>query len=95
MDPEHCLFAGVSDKLATAKHILARLDMELCEMAYMGDDLPDLELLQAVGLSAAPGDAVPEVRCEVQVVTNKLAGRGAVREFTELLLNQQLSSRQS
>lgn len=56
------------------------------QVAYMGDDLHDLPVLTRVGLSGAPADAVPEVKARVHWVSQHAGGRGAVREFVELLL---------
>jgi 3-deoxy-D-manno-octulosonate 8-phosphate phosphatase (KDO 8-P phosphatase) len=52
----------------------------------MGDDLLDLPVLQLAGLSAAPADACDDVRRRVHYVTQSAGGRGAVREFIELIL---------
>ncbi|MCC7007557.1 MAG: HAD hydrolase family protein [Acidobacteria bacterium] len=59
------------------------------ETAYMGDDLLDLPVLQRVGLSAAPADAVDDVRSRVHWVSAYPGGRGAVRELIELILRAQ------
>jgi len=56
------------------------------ECAFVGDDFPDLPLLRAVGLPACVANAVPEVRRESRVHLTSHGGRGAVREFSELLL---------
>ena len=52
----------------------------------MGDDLPDLPLMNAAGLALAPADAVPEVRRAADWVSRQPGGRGAVREAVELIL---------
>ena len=59
------------------------------EIAYMGDDVMDLPALARAGLSAAPSDAVDEIRSRVDIVTNAPGGRGAVRELLEILLRAQ------
>lgn len=59
------------------------------EVAYMGDDLLDLPVLSRVGLSAAPADAVPEVRSQVHWVADARGGDGAVRALIELVLRGQ------
>ena len=56
------------------------------QVAYMGDDLLDLPVLTRVGLAAAPSDAVPEVAARVHWISAYPGGRGAVREFIELIL---------
>jgi 3-deoxy-D-manno-octulosonate 8-phosphate phosphatase (KDO 8-P phosphatase) len=55
----------------------------------MGDDLLDLPVLTRVGLSAAPADAAPEVRERVHWVSTAGGGRGAVRQFIEMVLRGQ------
>ncbi|MGA2101997.1 MAG: HAD hydrolase family protein, partial [Candidatus Sulfotelmatobacter sp.] len=55
-------------------------------VAYIGDDLPDIPLMQRVGLAIAVGDAVPEVKKAAHYTTRALAGHGAVREAVELVL---------
>jgi 3-deoxy-D-manno-octulosonate 8-phosphate phosphatase (KDO 8-P phosphatase) len=68
-----------------------RLDLGLAdeEIAYMGDDVLDLPVLARAGLSAAPADAVDEVRRRVHWVSRAPGGRGAAREFVELVLRAQ------
>lgn len=61
-----------------------RIAPESC--AFVGDDFPDLALLRRVGLPVAVGNAVPEIRSECRVQLTRHGGRGAVREFAELLL---------
>ena len=80
---------GVSSKLATYSKILAELDLGDESVAYMGDDIVDLAVLSRVGLSAAPADAVPEVRSRVQWVSRSPAGTGAARELLEVILRAQ------
>ena len=69
--------------------LLAERGLTADEVAYMGDDLLDLPVLRRVGLSAAPADAAPEVRERVDWVSAATGGRGAVREFIELILRAQ------
>jgi 3-deoxy-D-manno-octulosonate 8-phosphate phosphatase (KDO 8-P phosphatase) len=80
---------GLKGKLDRFRRILADLALEPTQIAYMGDDLPDLPVLSAVGLAACPADAVAEVRTAAHVVTDAPGGRGAVRELIELILRQQ------
>jgi 3-deoxy-D-manno-octulosonate 8-phosphate phosphatase (KDO 8-P phosphatase) len=80
---KHVVF-GSTDKLATWRK-LGHLGVADEEVAYMGDDVNDLPLLSAVGLSAAPADAMPAVREAVHFVARAPGGRGAVRELCDLL----------
>lgn len=83
------VYQGVSSKLASYEQILADLKLTDEEVAYMGDDVVDLAVLQRVGLSTAPADAVEEVRSRVDLVTGSAGGRGAGRELVELILRAQ------
>ncbi len=66
--------------------LAASLEVPLDQVAYLGDDVNDLEALEIVGLSACPADAADEVRARVDLVCAHGGGRGAVREVAELLL---------
>ena len=80
---------GLSDKVAALQEMLRDLHLEPRQVCFVGDDLVDLPVLRAVGLSACPGDAVPEVRDCALLVTQAAGGRGAVREVIELILKVQ------
>jgi 3-deoxy-D-manno-octulosonate 8-phosphate phosphatase (KDO 8-P phosphatase) len=56
------------------------------EVAFLGDDLPDLTVMRRVGLAVAVGDATPEVKRAAHYVTKAVGGRGAARELVELIL---------
>lgn len=73
-------------KLPAFRRILDRHDIALDEAAFIGDDFPDLAVLRVVGLPVAVGNAVPEIARECQLRLTREGGRGAVREFAELLL---------
>jgi 3-deoxy-D-manno-octulosonate 8-phosphate phosphatase (KDO 8-P phosphatase) len=73
-------------KLGGFLSILERHGIQPQECAFVGDDFPDLPLLRTVGLPACVANAVPEVRRESRVHLTSHGGRGAVREFCELLL---------
>jgi 3-deoxy-D-manno-octulosonate 8-phosphate phosphatase (KDO 8-P phosphatase) len=70
-------------KLAGFTRILNRRDLRPDQVAFVGDDFPDLALLRVVGLPVAVGNAVPEVRAVCRHQLTKHGGRGAVREFVE------------
>jgi 3-deoxy-D-manno-octulosonate 8-phosphate phosphatase (KDO 8-P phosphatase) len=77
---------GIRDKVACVVEVMAELDLEAREVAYIGDDLNDLPLLKAVGLAAAPADAPFEVRDAAFMVTERKGGEGCLREFLEAIL---------
>lgn len=74
------------DKGAAIEEMARSAGVTLGETAFMGDDVNDLPALRKVAFSCAPRDAAKEVRREVAWVSERKAGRGAVRELCELLL---------
>jgi 3-deoxy-D-manno-octulosonate 8-phosphate phosphatase (KDO 8-P phosphatase) len=80
---------GAASKLTAYERILRDTGLADSAIAYMGDDLLDLPVLTRVGLSAAPADAAAEVRSRVHWVSTHDGGRGAVREFIEMVLRAQ------
>lgn len=82
------LYQGIGDKVAVANKICAALGIELAEVAYIGDDLGDLQLLKQVGFSCAPANAPSYIKDAVTFVTKTRGGDGAFREFVESLLLQ-------
>jgi 3-deoxy-D-manno-octulosonate 8-phosphate phosphatase (KDO 8-P phosphatase) len=77
---------GVSDKGAALREILAAESLRPEEVAYVGDDVNDLPVIQSVALSAAPADAPLEVRSQAFMVLQTAGGRGCLREFMEAIL---------
>jgi 3-deoxy-D-manno-octulosonate 8-phosphate phosphatase (KDO 8-P phosphatase) len=73
-------------KLPALLRLLDRLNISSGETAYIGDDFPDMGVMRMVALPVAVGNAVPEIRAISTVRLEREGGRGAVREFTELLL---------
>ena len=74
------------DKGAALVAFAERHRLDLARVAYVGDDVNDLSAMRLVGLSAAPADAHPSVRSAVSRVLTRPGGRGAVREFCELVI---------
>ena len=80
---------GVPSKLQTYEQIVDELLLEDERVAYMGDDILDLPVLERVGLSTAPADAALDVRTRVHWVSQARGGDGAARELIELVLRAQ------
>ncbi|QTX31626.1 HAD-IIIA family hydrolase [Aminithiophilus ramosus] len=78
---------GVGEKLPVLKKVAADLGLEASEVAFMGDDVNDLDCLLWAGLSLAPCDARPEVLAAAGWVASLGGGRGAVREAAEKILS--------
>lgn len=86
---EH-LYQGVSDKLSVATDLCGKLNINLNEVAYIGDDLGDLKLLTSVGFSGSPANAPSYIQERVHFVTKLKGGEGAFREFVEHIISQNL-----
>jgi 3-deoxy-D-manno-octulosonate 8-phosphate phosphatase (KDO 8-P phosphatase) len=80
------LFQGQKDKAIALAEIAEKFKLSYDEMAYMGDDLPDLCILEKVGLPCCPADAVDEVVEICKFVSKKGGGKGAVRELCNFIL---------
>jgi len=80
---------GAGDKLRVAQQILDELHLTPRQACYIGDDLPDIPLVRAVGLGVAVADAALELRQAADHVTTASGGSGAVRETIEMILKAQ------
>lgn len=85
------LHLGVRSKLTTLHDILARLRLMAAQVAYIGDDSNDVEIMQQVGLAACPADALPMVKQMADFVCRCNGGHGAFREFAELIISAKQS----
>lgn len=77
---------GVHDKVAALKEILQAASTTEDECAYIGDDIPDVSVMQRVGLACAVADAAEEAKRAAHYVTRVAGGMGAVREVVDLIL---------
>jgi YrbI family 3-deoxy-D-manno-octulosonate 8-phosphate phosphatase len=84
------LHQNLHDKLVAYERIKKRFGLEDAEVAYIGDDEPDLPVLQCVGFSAAPADAVSRVLNVVHYTCKQKGGEGAVREVIDIIMNSHL-----
>jgi len=83
------LYLGIEDKLMQLKNILASTKLAAHEIAFIGDDVNDLGIIEAVhatGLTGAPADAMPRVARAVHYHCTTPGGRGAFREFADWLI---------
>ena len=83
------LVQGCGDKIAALDTIIAGLSISTSECAYVGDDIPDLPLLDHVGFAIAVANAVPALHQQCDYSTSARGGQGAVREVCELILGAQ------
>jgi 3-deoxy-D-manno-octulosonate 8-phosphate phosphatase (KDO 8-P phosphatase) len=80
------ILQGVKDKLKVLDSIVKEENLTYDEIAYIGDDLNDLNIIERVGISACPNDAVKLIKDSVTYVCVQNGGKGAFREFAEYVL---------
>lgn len=85
---EH-LYQGREDKLVVLDELLGQLGLNYEQVAYLGDDLPDLPVIRRVGLGMAVANAATFVRQHAHGITLARGGEGAAREFCELIMSAQ------
>ena len=83
------LYQGREDKLKALEEIMASTGLKSSQICYVGDDLPDLPVLEAVGLGFSVPQGHPDITAAADAVTENAGGRGAVREITDFLLKSQ------
>jgi 3-deoxy-D-manno-octulosonate 8-phosphate phosphatase (KDO 8-P phosphatase) len=80
------IYMKIALKMPAYEEILAKAGVKDAEVAFIGDDLPDIPILKRVGLAVAVGDAVADVKKIAHYTTKAHGGRGAIREAIELIL---------
>jgi 3-deoxy-D-manno-octulosonate 8-phosphate phosphatase (KDO 8-P phosphatase) len=83
------LVQGREDKRAVLEELMGELSLDYAQVAYLGDDLPDLPAIRRVGLGMTVPNAAPFVRQHAHGITQARGGEGAAREFCELILAAQ------
>ena len=83
------IYQGQKYKLPALEEIMAKYGFTYENVAYMGDDIPDICILEKVGLACCPNDAVKEVKAICNFVSTINGGRGAVRELCDFILESQ------
>jgi len=83
------IFEGINEKADIMETLLAKTGLDADQIAFMGDDLPDIGLMHCVGLAIAVKDACAEVKAQADFTTSATGGNGAVREVCEALLRAQ------
>ena len=82
------LHQGVRDKLSTLKAVAEKYNASADEIAYIGDDINDLDCISYCGLTACPADAVEDVKSAVDYICKADGGRGVIREFIQSLRSE-------
>lgn len=83
------LYQGQANKLSALESLMQKLSLSPSQIAYVGDDLPDLPLMRRVGLGIAVADACEYVRQHADWKTRAAGGKGAVREVCECIMQAQ------
>jgi 3-deoxy-D-manno-octulosonate 8-phosphate phosphatase (KDO 8-P phosphatase) len=83
------VYLGQAKKTEAFEECMHKAGVTEAEVAYMGDDLPDIPLARRAGLAVCVADGAPELKAVCHFTTRRLAGRGAAREVVELILKSQ------
>lgn len=82
---------GIKNKVACVKEICERLNLQLEQIAFIGDDTNDIEIMKIVGLTACPSDATHFVKELADLIVESKGGNGAFRDFAEFIINANLN----
>jgi YrbI family 3-deoxy-D-manno-octulosonate 8-phosphate phosphatase len=80
------LYLGIKNKKECMEEVLTKMNVSWEEVAYIGDDYNDLQIMYLCGLTACPSDAMPFVKSKVDYVATAPGGQGAFRDFAELII---------
>lgn len=83
------IYLGTHQKTKTLNEYLAAKNLNKENVLFMGDDIPDLDVMQHVGLPCCPQDAVPEIKNICKYISHKMGGKGCVRDVVEQVLKVQ------
>ena len=81
------VYQGVKNKLPILEGIMQKYELKYSQVAYMGDDEPDIPILEKVAISACPEDAVENVKAVCNYISAKSGGKGAVRDLCDYVYN--------
>ncbi len=83
------IYLGAHHKLDAYQDLMDNYDLKAEEILYIGDDIPDIPVMEKVGLGCCPADAVPDVKARADYISHKKGGKGCVRELIEQVLRVQ------
>lgn len=83
------IYLGAHDKIEQLNELLDMYEIELDEILYMGDDIPDYPVMKMVGLPTCPKDAAPEIRDISSYISQNKGGKGCVRDVIEQVMKVQ------
>ena len=84
------VYQGVKNKLPILEAIMQKYELTYDEVSYMGDDEPDIPILEKVSISACPSDAVEKVKSVCNFISSKDGGKGAVRELCDYIYDARI-----
>ena len=79
-------YENVADKSACLDHFISETGIPAENILYMGDDIPDYQVMRRVGIAACPADATPEIQKISTYISGREGGRGCVREVIEKVM---------
>lgn len=82
------VYQGAKNKIEALRALMDKYSLDFSQIAYVGDDLPDVCVLERVGFACCPADAVDEVKRICHFVSDKEGGRGAVRQITDMIIGK-------
>jgi len=83
------VYLGADDKMGYLNKFASQHNLDFDKLAYMGDDIPDIDVMKSVKLACCPQDAVPEVKAVSEYISHKKGGKGCVRDIIEQVLKTQ------
>lgn len=83
------IMMGIENKLLEFEAYLQTHDIQPSQVLFMGDDIPDLEIMRVAGLPTCPSDAVEEIKNEAVYISDKPGGKGCVRDVIEQVMKVQ------
>lgn len=83
------IYLKSKNKIADLENFMQKSGVEADEILYMGDDLPDYEVMQTVGMPTCPKDAVPQIKSIARYISEQNGGKGCVRDVIEQTLRAQ------
>lgn len=83
---EDCIFQNVQDKLSKLEELKNKFNLNLEEIAYIGDDENDLECMRFCGFMGCPNNAMDIIKSECNFISKNKSGEGAVRDFIEYII---------
>lgn len=82
------VYQGYKNKINALQDLMVKYNLDYSEIAYVGDDMPDICVLEKIGIAFCPNDAVEEVKKICHFISSKDGGKGAVREISDFIFSE-------